>query len=1706
MVTNIKQAMDIDNNEDFSLCQQGNQYQFYHHQDYLRGRGFRGRPRGALRGEHRGGGPRGGPYRGSREGQRGGCREGVGYQYPGQQGNLSAQGYPAENKRRPMRGPRGVRRGWPRRGPWDGSAQNQGGYGCYVSHNQGRARHHVPLYLEDLEEASETYRWNEEVDVYLRDASQHAKDVNIGHYQGNQRGSRGKRGRGQRGMRRSQSMSCAEANQGYGNENDERFEEKKLVICGLNAATTNESVVNFIEAMSGEEVKEVTMLGEAKALVTMAEPITNFGKIKTKGEQRGLDSAKLSIERVPICKSILVSGISDDTTHDAIELFFESPRNNGGPVEKVRFQPESGSAVVVFQDPKAMEGVLAKQQEKPLILNNSQLSFKIFHEFLEHHDGELAADVANKTSELPSQRSEPKAQQLHMAVDPDVMEFIITTSYQDELNQALSAKKCEIKWTPKNKTAIIVFRGDDKSDSMQSECLELVQNYLEKFAKCDVEIRKEFWEPVKTQLSDVRACLGVEPSLIKTLEQSFCIRIVCLISDTKSFEDQVKAKLEEIYREETRKTYLNFSKSISKERIILLKEIKFAEKLQQHNNELEITLDTEAEKIYFEGPQKQFKEAAMKFHKLDQNIVEKKLAISESILEVLGTDEGLQRLKRELEKNNVEAVFVIDNEVCIAGTTAAQADQAASLVGKLTSEEKIRVDETSKHLLKTSEWRQLCDELNTGEVVSVYQNNWSDTFVAGFREDVTEGVKKLNDFLENNCIRKELFSCPSKLIRRYLFECRQDDLRLIETQLASFEVKVENGKGEESFVISGNKEGLKRAREELNTFVTDVSCKLFDVKQPGLRKFYASGKGDLLEKSIEKNYECAILVQKSFDWKREEDKAQGAQTGSDSTSSDDDESVIGGDDDIYDEGEVVVRETDRSSFATKAGHHVSWRAGIIEAERVDILVSSRGACSKAILNAGGPAMRNSVTTPNTGHITVTPGFALPCNHVFHTNCSAWNTGIGEEVLRNIVQRCLQKGEELRMSSIAFPVIGTGKLNFPPNEASRIMLEEIFSFCQTNVSSTLKDIRFVVYQQDQALVTAFKQEMANLQSKHNLRQEYTTNGFFGKFQSKFGITTAVSSPGLSSEHGLVGPSNSKYTGPSIEVINADLTQETTDAILNINSTDMNMNNAGELSKAILKRGGPQIQQECSQQGNQVAGSAVMTNGGNLAAPKVIHIIPESKDTRHLQTCLEAGLRLADKHKLRSLSLPCVGTGAYGLSAVDSAQLTFQALNNFNVSCQYVRKVRIVVFKASMMQEFLQAYQRHSAREADHKLDSDSSSGHTRQLREYDRGFSLTNDPSIKICVAGKDATSVEKAVDSLKSGFSEACTTQKVENEAVNQLSHRQIESLRKKASDRDVRLDIEADIDRIVVRGGPTEVTGMVGEIWHEINERNKKIKEEQQALLVLKNIEWSYKIQGTKMVFGSKTNAKLEMAHVKSEAFVRVSLRADEFDINMKAKTGQGRYNGEMITIHRKVKGSNEGISLPKHWDPMPQPGRTVHLVPLAPGSSEYQTVASKFQSTAQGYTIQKIERVQNPHLYQSYVVRKQKMDQDNGGNNERQLFHGTDAKNVTAMNTQGFNRSFCGAHGMKYGRGVYFARDASYSARFTGRGVGSLYMYLARVLVGQYCKGNSAMIVPPPKDPSKPEILYDSVVDHISNPSIFVVFYDSQCYPEYLITFSYL
>ena len=90
-------------------------------------------------------------------------------------------------------------------------------------------------------------------------------------------------------------------------------------------------------------------------------------------------------------------------------------------------------------------------------------------------------------------------------------------------------------------------------------------------------------------------------------------------------------------------------------------------------------------------------------------------------------------------------------------------------------------------------------------------------------------------------------------------------------------------------------------------------------------------------------------------------------------------------------------------------------------------------------------------------------------------------------------------------------------------------------------------------------------------------------------------------------------------------------------------------------------------------------------------------------------------------------------------------------------------------------------------------------------------------------------------------------------------------------------------------------------------------------------------------------------------------------------------------------------------------------------------------------------------------------------------------------------------------YGNGVYFAVDSEYSTRYTYSTpdmIGQKRVYKSLVLTGDFTTGRSSYRVPP-DNPDVPGLKYDTVVDNVNSPGIFVVFLDNQAYPEYLITF---
>lgn len=227
-----------------------------------------------------------------------------------------------------------------------------------------------------------------------------------------------------------------------------------------------------------------------------------------------------------------------------------------------------------------------------------------------------------------------------------------------------------------------------------------------------------------------------------------------------------------------------------------------------------------------------------------------------------------------------------------------------------------------------------------------------------------------------------------------------------------------------------------------------------------------------------------------------------------------------------------------------------------------------------------------------------------------------------------------------------------------------------------------------------------------------------------------------------------------------------------------------------------------------------------------------------------------------------------------------------------------------------------------------------------------------------------------------------------------------------------------------------------------------------------------------------------------------------------------------ELQNLKKKV--DSGALDPPEHWAPV-QDKSVAQRHLLSEGNQECDSVVKSFLSTLRGRNIQivKVERIQNLAMFQSYIVKRQTIcyretvNQDAADPSTQQkalkrferrwLWHGTNSEVVDKILNQGFNRSFCGKNATAYGKGVYFARDASYSSHpmySVPDAQGNQYMMACSVCVGEFCQGKHDALTPDVRDP-RSHSLYDSTVNSMTNPSIYVTYHDAQAYPEYLITF---
>ncbi|XP_043104773.1 poly(ADP-ribose) polymerase family member 14-related sequence 1 [Puntigrus tetrazona] len=816
------------------------------------------------------------------------------------------------------------------------------------------------------------------------------------------------------------------------------------------------------------------------------------------------------------------------------------------------------------------------------------------------------------------------------------------------------------------------------------------------------------------------------------------------------------------------------------------------------------------------------------------------------------------------------------------------------------------------------------------------------------------------------------------------------------------------------------------------------------------------------------------------------------------------------------------------SFQTKEGLTITLNKGNIEDTTMDVVVNTLssdlnlgvGAISNALLKAAGPQLQVLLNQKVTGPVSIgavfeTAGANLKNKLVFHAVVPHWNQGQGNEqkVLEDIVDKCLNQAEQHQQSSIVFSAIGTGNLGFPKPLVVCTMLDSAFNFSSKRGSKHVKEVVFVLHPKDTQTIQAFTDEfskrfLGQSAPASNPTQPQST-GPFSKVTTKSGIHETT-----------VG-------GVILQVLHGDITLEKTDVIVNSSNKDFTAKSG--VSKAILDKAGPNIETECQQLGAQANSGLIMTQGGNLQCKKIIHLAVQS-DAIKIKKHVKSALEICAKEKFTSIAFPAIGTGQAGLSPGQVADSMMDGILETirKMSQSTVKLIRLVVFQKQMLPEFHKSMQNRESGPAKQEQSTWSKiKAYAANVKSFFTGSwekeikqhggkdfvieGIQVDP-VYFSICGPSQAEVDKTKRFLEDTINDEQVFQPITDTAILTLSDKDQQRIQDLQSSIDVTITLEYKAHKgsdetpgqatLIVQGLSRDVLKATQEIQDMLKTAKEKETLQKEMDYTSELVDWQYEQGGQYKSFDQHTNLELEKALARQATDIKISFQGQTYKVTLPEGPAVSTSGGNQMNIKRidKLKATED---IPQHWDAM-APSEFYRMFNLQQTSTEYKDVLGLFQATCRNQVL-KIERVQNPGMWKNYQNNKSVMEKKNGHqNNEKRLFHGTSEPTISQINKGGFNRSYAGKNATAYGKGTYFALNASYSSSNTysvPNAQGHKHMYLCRVLTGDYITGNSTMFVPPAKNANCDP--YDTVVDNPAAPTVFVVFRDDNAYPEYLITF---
>uniref|UniRef100_A0A8B8E6G0 Poly [ADP-ribose] polymerase n=1 Tax=Crassostrea virginica TaxID=6565 RepID=A0A8B8E6G0_CRAVI len=1463
-----------------------------------------------------------------------------------------------------------------------------------------------------------------------------------------------------------------------------------LCLSNLNPATTEETLTNFVEAGLGNDdadIEEVVYNEDRTiAVVQFSSPVDDTA-LQKRCKKKQLKGKSIAVSQIDPLKFIVVS-TEDDVTEETLKTYFQSPESQGGDVQRVSTWHES-CYKVKFRHEEDVVRVCKKSSHR---VSNTTLT--VTPMFITDEAETVIYDVSKHTVPLPSsfiipnmdpyfqtflQQSNPALEQLNSRMNAKFAKVII--SGETKIECLLSQK------TPRVREIVKVWAKEAKE--------QLNANIRHMLQKSEIIVKEDAWSEVESFINQQ----NLETDMILTYYEKSSLKIVFfgVKMTVKNLHNAIIEKDKEIQKNRIRTE----EKEYHAPKLRLLQRSGIIDEVNMMREDLKADADYQSGKITFTGKNIYIIEAKIKLQEKVNEFDNWKITeedLSKSQLRLLAGEPVKSLLESKFLENSLTVEMEFEGDfIKVYTLDGNQRSPANEIIKSITTESEIPLDAMSVNVLQTNEWNLEVEKICLENMDQVKINTIGDArIVITATSDLHDAIKQnIEKFIRDNSIYHDAISITDDGTLKFVSKhCTKKLERILEKNKQFFlMVDLQNSQ----LLLSGSKKGLAVGKQDIEAMILAIGSEEKTYCQPGICKILTKDQTKMAE--IEDTC-CSVIT--FPDPKKTKSPVR--------------DNSVRPKRRHFKQKEIVQSMTIpppiRSGPYCCAENNIKiiLIKGDLAKQEGDVIVCSvgqdwdlnRGKSIKGLLHVGGQGLIAEIETryPNGvkhGEVATISGGNLQCQELYLGCLPGWKHGNGK-VLMEFMTKCLEKANSSSHKSIVFPAMGTGQLGYPRDQVAAMMYQTVLDYDRKAAGTQITKVKFVCYGGDPNTVKTFEAE-----EKHQLNP-------------------SLPRPKVETRKCPIITKNKM----KISIVKNEIEKHSANVLVVAADKSLVLSKSGASAKSVLEIGGDILQEVAKlKYPNGIANFddfARIQAAGNLKCLEVhLTSIPESGQKAQSVLCdfVTESMKQADQSGYKSIGFAAMGTGSTKYPAKLVAKTMYQNVmeySNNNPNCS-IRHVQFVL----------------------HPKDRNTIQAFEGQEEDLLTGIRYSSDsdayttPNHGIVVTVK-AASITKRKDDV------IVVTAKPELD----LKETRVTKAALKEGGNEIHADIKRNYPKGITEGNLAIVTGgnlgckeiFIGTLpnyTEDPNAANKVLHDMIDKCMTVANQKGYKSICFPCLGTGYNGYPHLEAAGQMLEAITDYDKRVPSTTVK-KVKFVALNNDRKSLDAFK----TQQKMYVTQHMPPQLHQTSTHREASLDDFSVVEQSVTVKIYGDKQniqdtdheitrfinsqctkaeitdellnGLDRKEIKRIQNPYLYQQYAVKKAHIEQHVDQSKckvKQDLWHGTTPTAIRSINYHGFNRRYCGNNSKVqpwFGQGVYFANDASYSARdWLSQPDESKRkkMYLAHVITGHYCAGTKGMSCLPERMPG---VNFDSAVNDVSNPLEFVIFHDTQAYPMYCIEFT--